>query len=864
MPSRTYTNADADRQYGKGRTEFGPWKPLTRKSPDPYEGLKDIGDIDSIIADAKDTYRRTSGRGAGVLDETLRRHQYDRAEESARAKSNPLSAFVTSVFSPEQRESTARWIEGDARNREGLGNRVRSFVAGAVGGAGEDSEWGGAMGEITPLNVGTGFGITRTGPLGAALRKAREAQAVSGVRAARAARLPRVDGGPDPISPVKIRTLTDRREALDPATWDNLPTHELPERRTMSVFPKRDADVTHMSHREATDPNTWDSVPETGPIATREGSGPPVPGTPSYRVRGRNAVTKNADQYDQTASDIADWATRQRTGELPVLGRPSSPTLPNFDTPGEVPPFEVIDDIATPQVSAADPEEMAGFLNSFMNLRGAGARNALRGEVAPVAAAATEDVAPDINRLRSIFAGERPLPRGGGQRPPQTNPERLLPAFGETHEGMAAQNLGFARRTRTLRPESTTLELANELAQSKGGPEVKALDAYPYPAGDDELSKALRQRAYLSEKSRNVAPPALRDERGFADPKLLGFLGRTGGGAAVGGANPELVGADSENDHLEGAVRGGLFGAIVPDLVRAGGRVVRALPQGLKATGRQLFDEVQGLRYMGALSGRAVPKSIAGNVAAPFWAGAEKGSMAPIKEFFKPETVKTWFRELRNPTREGMTLEQQDSPNIFGRILGAGDRATTEALERGGLSHDEAARHLLRTPTGELGITGPTGDLLRSRAGRAALMFQTTPANQIVHGGRAIAGLEGNRARALAGVAGAAGLAHGSMEDSDPIEIAMASPLAGVYSAPYLLGAGMGKLARGSTSVATGVLRGVSPVPELGRDIIDPRRFARPITDPAIGAWFNEERRVGRSTTPRAKRAARRPQRRTR
>jgi hypothetical protein len=206
-------------------------------------------------------------------------------------------------------------------------------------------------------------------------------------------------------------------------------------------------------------------------------------------------------------------------------------------------------------------------------------------------------------------------------------------------------------------------------------------------------------------------------------------------------------------------------------------------------------------------------------------------------------------------------MEQQASPNLFGRILGAGDVATTEALERvPGISGEDAARYLLRTPTGKLGFTGPVDKVLKSRLGKAGLMFQTTPLNQAVHGASAVAGVNApqgvspNRMRALAGLAATAGGAQvGLTEDfDDPLDIAMTAPLLGPYSVPYLAAAAAAKVAERGIGEAREIARGISPAPELGMDVINPKQYLRPILRPAIDTYF-PEKSAGQGRTRRAK-----------
>lgn len=908
MPSRLYTNADVQRRYTRPADTFGPWTritPLTEKD-DPYAGLPfEHGEtLDDVVGEAK---RFDQGLSVGNLrrtvDRQLERESQDAAESRARRGSNPLSAFVTSVFSPEQRESVARAIEGDSRNEEGLIPRARSFAAGAVGGAGEDSPWGGLMGEVSPLNVGTGFGITRTTPISMAIKAAREAQAVQGARRATA---PVTAAIPDVPAPAAAVTDTPAAEGLMARMrrWLTGGEESTPVDRFM---PNRAADDLPIAADNAAQPFTRvaddvdpfmanrpanrqmispdnaahrfsRAIDDVDPFmpnraATDELISPDNAARPFTRavddidpfMPNRPASNTGAIDADHAAYPLApadDLIDRYMPNVSSATGAPGTTTprvpfgggemsflrqtrpqsrarikareaadeaaLPDAEELGEVPSFDLIDDAPPIPQTVVDPEGGASLINGLI----------------------------------------RQLSQRGAARtsaPAALDPNRLLPAMGETAEGMAPQRLGFTRRTRTLRPEQTTLELANELAQSEIGPgaRVKSLKAYPRPAGEDELSRALRQRSYLSEKSRSGATAAGRDERGFADPAMLSFLARTGGGAAFGGANPGALPWVDDDERVKGAAVGALLGGIAPDLGRSVGRIARSVPKGLPQLRNQVFDEVQGARYMGMLSGLAIPKSIAGNIAAPVWKGLESGNLGrQLGAFWNPRTVRKYFQELRNPTIPA-TMEQKAAPSLIGRVLHAGDAATTDALTRGGATADEAAEHLLRTPTGKLGFTGPVGDFLQSRPGKAVLPFQTTPLNQAVHGGRRLGGLEGRKKQAIAGLVSAAGFGHGSLESSDPLEIGMTAPFAGVYSLPYLMGAGAGMVGRGALSAASAVGRGVNPAPELGMDVINLKKYFRPFTDPGFNVYSRESDAGRPRRTPAATRRRRitRPER---
>lgn len=852
MPSRVYTNADASRQYGRGRQTIGPWvrtSPLLR-AEDPYEGLPSgRASIDDILGDAKRTLRDTGlgrlRRNIEIGDEVARNRRYD---ELASDSPGYLSSLVTSVFSPEQRESTARAIEGDSRNRTGTRARLRSFLAGAVGGAGEDSPWSGAMGEVTPLNVATGFGVTRTTPITSAIRRARAAQRVrthstprswqQGTEELGDMSYPAESAAPVGMpQPGQERTALGRlrswlrgsdraqglstREALDPATWEGVSTPP-PVRGGRAVSPVR-SEPARMSTQQALDPDTWGDIESPGRLVRRQGEVPsrPPAAPPLGRLRRDAAPEPTLEQV------LIDALERTRVPDRPLRS-----------TMGV----------------AAEPVPRSGVASAAESR----ARQAAQGRrLGRLSVPREADIPPDI-------APQTPTQAAGQAI---DDPRRLLPAFGETTETAPSgltrgDQSAIPGRKTFLRPEARTIDLANEYVQRELGPgsRVTRLKNYIRPTGDDELARALRQRAHIADSSRAVRQ-RFDPESGQIDPAVVMALARTGGGALAGSANPELVGADPDA-RVEGGVKGALLGTLLPDLARGAGRILRAAPQGFRPLGRQIIDEIQNLRYMGALSGRAIPKSAEGNVAAPFWAAAEHGTTRPIREFFSPQTIRSWFREFRNPTPAAQTMEQQGAPNIFGRILGAGDVATTEALVRAGRTPEEAARYLLRTPTQKLGFTGQVDRLLKSRGGKAALLFQTTPLNQAVHGGSAAfgvnppPGVSPNRLRALAALSAAAGLGQSTLTEADPLDIAMTAPLFSVYSVPYLAGAATGKIARGGAGMAREIARGISPAPELGIDVIDPRRFVRPITRPAINTYFPEKRRQ-RRTQSRQRRQAR-------
>lgn len=237
---------------------------------------------------------------------------------------------------------------------------------------------------------------------------------------------------------------------------------------------------------------------------------------------------------------------------------------------------------------------------------------------------------------------------------------------------------------------------------------------------------------------------------------------------------------------------------------------------------QKAFDILQGARHFGALSGLAVPKSIVGNVGAPFVAAAERKSLEPIKQFFSGRTAKDWLREIRDPEVGIAQLEPGGYRmwNPFGRMMSAGDVATRKALVRAGTTDSEAARYTLQTNLGELGLHGDVLKALESKPAKYGILYRRTPMNVLTHGANNIAERPGLSAIS-AGVGAVQGSEGGAA--SDPLAIAMTAPAAGVYSLPYLGGAALGKfLGTGSKLDAARVSRGLSPIPEDMSSFIDP------------------------------------------
>jgi hypothetical protein len=265
----------------------------------------------------------------------------------------------------------------------------------------------------------------------------------------------------------------------------------------------------------------------------------------------------------------------------------------------------------------------------------------------------------------------------------------------------------------------------------------------------------------------------------------------------------------------------------------AGGAALAALLLGRNTSvAKKVFKGANELRYGSMLSGLAVPKSALGNVGASVIAALENKSLAPLKEFFSPATVRDYIEGLRTGKTVGPAAGNSQSAvrqgsswlNLPGRMLGAGDSATTNALMRAGLPFDEAKRLLLQRD-----LPPEVADMADSTIGRFMIPFRTTPFNTLREG---LDALKFERPLITTGAIGA-GAAVGATTD-DPKTMAITGAAAGPYALPYLLGGVAGKyyLKGDSAGKSAQVTSGVSPYSDYGiaEMITNP---VRPFTKPA-------------------------------
>lgn len=251
----------------------------------------------------------------------------------------------------------------------------------------------------------------------------------------------------------------------------------------------------------------------------------------------------------------------------------------------------------------------------------------------------------------------------------------------------------------------------------------------------------------------------------------------------------------------------------------------------------KIFKVANDVRQQLMLSGLAVPKSVLGNVGATAIASAERRSMAPLKELFSRRTLRDVKAAYNtNTPYPGATRLPGPTP---GRIMGAFDDATQNAMQRAGMSPAESAREVLQAP-----LPGPLAEALDSEAARYMIPFRRTPFNQFLEGFKTISKDNIRKNPALMGTVAGAGATHGAATSDDryPMSIGLGAAASARYGVPYILAAIAGrKLAGGRTSA--GLAGTTLPVSEYGitTSIEDPLQpFRKPAALTALERLLGE------------------------
>ena len=256
---------------------------------------------------------------------------------------------------------------------------------------------------------------------------------------------------------------------------------------------------------------------------------------------------------------------------------------------------------------------------------------------------------------------------------------------------------------------------------------------------------------------------------------------------------------------------GGVSPALVAGGALAAGAAALALrnPAMLKTAGQGLMD----LRRMSMLSGLAPLKSFLGNVGGSVYSSIERGSLAPLQEFFSPATAREALAEFKagpNYAAAGPATGITKL-NLPGRVMGAMDTAAQSALKRAGLTGEEAAREMLQAPLGESALTK---SLVDNPVAEYLVPFRRTPFNQLSEGLASFKpeNLQTAGQRAALATALGTGAATGYLAD-DPKTIALGTAASGRRGLPFAMAAGATRaLTTGSKRKGADVIQGMSPV----------------------------------------------------
>lgn len=237
------------------------------------------------------------------------------------------------------------------------------------------------------------------------------------------------------------------------------------------------------------------------------------------------------------------------------------------------------------------------------------------------------------------------------------------------------------------------------------------------------------------------------------------------------------------------------------------GALIMRNPQMAKSGAGQLVKALNVGRMTSMLSGLAVPKSVLGNVGAVVTEAAERKSLTPLRQFFSPQT----YRDYKQALKLGGQVGPQPGGSRWnppGRLMGAGDVATRNALQRAGLTAEEAAKAVLQAP-----LPPSLASALESPAGQLLVPFRRTPWNQFIEGFET---LKFKHPVVASGVMGA-GAVHGAAaaDERYPVTTGLGIAAASRYGLPYAIGTLLGRRLAGAKTSGS-ALSSALPFSEYG------------------------------------------------
>ena len=283
--------------------------------------------------------------------------------------------------------------------------------------------------------------------------------------------------------------------------------------------------------------------------------------------------------------------------------------------------------------------------------------------------------------------------------------------------------------------------------------------------------------------------------------------------AAYAGGTPTPAPAEEEGGGFGGMLAGGAAA------LGAAGLAVAAKKYGVGP----VLDTINNIRRQGMLSGKALPKSLSGNLGGAAMASIERESTAPLKEMLRlPTNAKNAVAAFKAVSHYQGQPSLPGFLGLPGRILGATDEAAQMALQRGGLTAEEAAKDMLQEPLGKglEFLNNPLGDYL--------VPFRRTPANAF-KGAFETMNDWSTRGKKVANVAAlGGGAATGAATEDNTVPVFGAAAM-GRRGIPFLAGALAGRLASGASKRnAADLMQGVSPVSDYSLS----EGVAGPLTNP--------------------------------
>ncbi len=239
---------------------------------------------------------------------------------------------------------------------------------------------------------------------------------------------------------------------------------------------------------------------------------------------------------------------------------------------------------------------------------------------------------------------------------------------------------------------------------------------------------------------------------------------------------------------------------------------------------KPFLEGANDLRQQLMLTGWAIPKSILGGIGATAVESAERGSMDPLKALFSRETL----QDVGKAWKQGSLEAQQALPGLEGagkavhgpgssspwavpgRVLNATDEAIQKAMQRGGVSAEEAATANMQAP-----LPKGLADALDSPVGRYLVPFRRTPFNQFIEGFKTFRPENFNPA--VQATVGTLGGLHGAAtaDEKYPTSVGLGAAAAAKYGLTYAGGATLGRMLAGGKGNSS-TMGSALPVSEYG------------------------------------------------